>query len=69
MNIVTLIVASWLIVIGIVMAVWHILDDRSVDIAVPDDSAIARHDPNPPMMAWRPRVPESVGTSTVGGRP
>lgn len=61
-NIFTLGIASWLLVIGIIMAVWHILDDRSTDIAVPDDSVIARREPNPPMPAWRPRLPDSVGT-------
>ncbi len=66
-NIVTLTVASWLLSAGIIMAVWHILDDRSVDIAVPDEAiALVKHDPNPPMMAWRPRIPDSVGTSTIG---
>jgi len=46
--------------------VWHILDDRSAVIAVPDDAiALVKHDPNPPMMAWRPRIPDSVGTSTL----
>lgn len=61
-NIVTLSAAS----IGIVMAVWNILDDRSIDIAVPDEAiALVKHDPNPPMMAWRPRIPDSVGTSTT----
>lgn len=64
-NIFTLGLASWALAIGIVVAVWHILDDRSTDIAVPDGSAIARHDPNPPMMAWRPRIPDSVGTTPV----
>lgn len=48
----------------IIMCIWRILDDRSTDIAVPDDSAIARHDPNPPMKTW-PRIPDSVGTSIV----
>jgi hypothetical protein len=65
-NIVTLSAASWLLVIGIVMAVWNILDDRSIDIAVPDEAiALVKHDPNPPMMAWRPRMPDSVGTSVI----
>lgn len=55
--------ASCLAAIGVIMAVWHILDDRSTDIAVPDDAlALLKHDPNPPMMAWRPRIPDSVGT-------
>lgn len=55
---------SWTLAAGIVIVVWHILDDR-VDIAVPDDAqAVVLHDPNPPMIAWRPRIPDSVGTST-----
>lgn len=61
-NIFTLTAASWALAAGIVLAVWHILDDR-VDIAVPDDAqAVVLHDPNPPMTAWRPRIPDSVGT-------
>ena len=49
--------------------VWNILDDRSTDIAVPDEAiALVKHDPNPPMMAWRPRIPDSVGTTPVVGR-
>ncbi len=66
-NLVTIVIASWLMVVSacvIIMMVWRILDDRSTDIAVPDDSAIARHDPNPPMKAW-PRIPDSVGTSVI----
>lgn len=53
---------SWTLAAGIVIVVWHILDDR-VDIAVPDDAqTVVLNDPNPPMMAWRPRIPDSVGT-------
>lgn len=59
-NIFTLGIASWALAIGIVMAVWHILDDRSTDIAVPDDSVIARRDPNPRLPAWRPRIPDLI---------
>lgn len=63
-NIFTLTASSCALAAGIVMAVWHILDDR-VDIAVPDDTqAVVLHDPNPPMLAWRPHIPDSVGTSS-----
>ncbi len=65
-NIVTLSAASWVLVGAVIWAVWNILDDRSVDIAVPDEAiALVKHDPNPPMMEWRPRVPDSVGTTGV----
>jgi hypothetical protein len=65
-NMFTLAALSWVLSAFIIFAVWHILlDDRSVDIAVPDDAlALVKHDPNPPMMAWRPRIPDAVGTST-----
>jgi hypothetical protein len=58
-NVAAVALLAW----GIISIAWWIQRD-SVDIAVPDDSAIARHDPNPPMMAWRPRIPDSVGTSS-----
>lgn len=63
-NIFTLTAASWALAAGIVLAVWHILDDR-VDIAASDDAqAVVLHDPNPPMTAWRPHIHDSVGTTT-----
>ena len=69
LNILMLNAMSLLFMAAVIVLVWHTLDDRSTDIAVPDEAiALVKHDPNPPMMAWRPRIPDSVGTTPVVGR-
>jgi hypothetical protein len=59
-------VVSWAIVWVVISLVWWVLNDRAVDIAVPDDAvALVTHDPNPPMKTWRPTIPNSVGTTAI----
>lgn len=52
------------IVIVVLMAAWT-LQEKSADLGAGDQTALVQHEPNPPMAVWRPRVPDSVGTSVV----